>query len=261
MGNPRIGLLACAFACAGMFVVAEACGAAALFDKPLKVVRTALPRDRDNPDAKPEVRCSYYVHFMVKEVDLGEIGADQLSILPAKEDRPCRKENARDEKVLSADDWTGYFKGVAGNYIFFDAEDGWNGGTGFAVFTPNAKKLFDDVAKDWFSIGMLPLPPPAGVAGRALALRYVRVYGAKCSLGDEHAKACWKSIEQQTGLDAPKPDCRELYVREQRRTPKLAREVLGDPAAVEYEVSTTLAMNGTHITALSGRAPSCTPQE
>jgi hypothetical protein len=114
-------------------------------DKPLKIVRVPLPRDPDNPPAKPELSCSYYPHFAVKQVDLGELGADQLSILA--DGSLCRRENAANEKIISAKDWTGYFEGVKGDYIFFTAEDGWNDGLGFAVFTAGARKLFEDVAK------------------------------------------------------------------------------------------------------------------
>jgi len=242
---------------------ADAKDASALFDKPLKVVHVKLPLDRDNPQAKPEVRCTYYPSFAVKEIDTGEEGADQLSILPATtKPHPCTKANAPDEKIVSPDDWNGYFKGAVGDYVFFDADDGWNGGLGFAVFTPGAKKLFEDVAKDWSSISLVAPLAPAGIpSGRALALRYIRVYGAKCSLGDAHAVQCWQKIEHDTGLDAAMPDCRALYVKEQKRTPQLAKEVLGDPAAVYYDVATTLAANGTHITALGTIPPVCYPQE
>lgn len=245
---------------AGLFAGALTCvcvhGAMAAdsgFDKPLKVAHAALPRDKDNPQAKPEVRCSTFAKFMVKEIDLGEEGAEQLSILPAKEDRPCRKENAPDEKIVSEHDWSGYFKGATGDYIFFDADDGWNGGLGFAVFTPDAKKIFDDVAKNGMSVG--------SVQENGLVLRYVRVYGAKCSLGDANAAACWMTVRAQTGIDAPMPDCAKLYAKEQKRTPNMAKQVLGDPAAIEYDVATTLTSKGAHVVAVPGRAPVCMPQE
>src|SRR5690242_8062262 len=71
--------------------------AADFFDKPSNLVRLPLPADPDNPQAKPELSCAYYPRFMVKEVDLGEKGAEQLSIFPVAADQPapaCRRENA-----------------------------------------------------------------------------------------------------------------------------------------------------------------------
>src|SRR5579863_5177001 len=92
-------------------------GAAApsLFDKPVKTVKQALPKDKDNPQAKPALICSYYPHFMVKQIDLGGPGADQLSILPIAAGAtapPCKRDNVAGEIVLQ--DWSGYLKGVKG---------------------------------------------------------------------------------------------------------------------------------------------------
>ncbi len=56
--------------------------ASSVFDKPLQVVRVKLPPDPLNPQARARVSCFYFAHVMVKEVDLGEKGADQLSIVP-----------------------------------------------------------------------------------------------------------------------------------------------------------------------------------
>jgi hypothetical protein len=252
-------LFACTIALGLLAGNASAKDAAGLFDKPLKVVRVALPRDKDNPQAKPEVRCSYYPEFMIKEIDLGEIGAFQLSIIPGR-DTACMRKNAANEKIVSPNDWTGYFKGVSGDYIFFDAEDGWNGGLGFAVFTPDAKKLFDDVAKDWAMVAAVAPPGPAGIkSGHALALRYTRIFGAKCSLAARNGDACWAKIEHDTGLAGPMPDCRADYAREQKRTPNA--DVLNDPTAIEYDSATTIAFNGVHVTAVSGKQPVCKPED
>jgi hypothetical protein len=257
MRRTAIALLAWSLLWTGYSGRAVARALEPLLDSPLRTVHIALPRDPENPDAKPQLRCTYYRRFVVKEIDLGEVGAWQLSVLPANgQERTCRRANAPDEAIVSQDDWTGYFKGAAGDYILFDAEDGWNGGLGFAVFTPRAKKLFDDVAKRWGSITRTAAP-----SGPALVLRYLRVYGAKCSLGNRNAPACWKTIERETGLDAPMPDCGALYRREQRRTPELAKEVLDDPAAVDYSVVTTLTPNGPRIVPLPGELPTCRPQD
>jgi len=164
-------------ACAVIAAVPARAAPSVLFDKPVKVVRHALPHDPDNPQAKAELRCSYYPHFMVKEIDLGEPGADQLSILPiaAGKSRDCKRANASDEIVVK--EWSGYLGGVKGEYIFWDADDGWNGGLGFAVTTADGKKLFDDVAKTAAS----PCATRASMAHPVRCARTRRAAGARSS--------------------------------------------------------------------------------
>ena len=224
--------------------------ASAFLDKPVKIVRAPLPRDPDNPQAKPELSCSYYPHFVVKQIDLGEPGADQLSIVA--DGSVCRRENAADEKIVSAKDWTGYFGGVKGDYIFFTAEDGWNDGLGFAVFTADAKKLFEDVAVKWAGVELRP---------SGIQLRYERVYEAPCSLQSATA-ACWQTIRQATGLtDASPPDCKAAYVREQKRTPKFARQALSDPTVIDYDVSVAIDAKTHKMMPATGKALRCRPAD
>ena len=238
-------------ALAAVFAVQSPALANDLFDKPVKTVRVPLPKDPDNPTAKPAVACAYYPHFMVKQIDLGEIGADQLSILPFAGSPPaCAKKNAPGEKVVSADDWTGYFEGVKSDYVVFDAEDGWNDGLGFAVFNPSAKKLFDDVQKKWQGVAASPT---------SLTLHYERVYGAKCSLMS--GNSCWSAIMKDTGLTGTAPDCAAAYHAEQKRTPQFAKQVLTDPTIVDYEVSVTIDGSGHKIAPVTGKALRCRPAE
>ena len=229
---------------------ASASDASSFLDRPLKIVRVPLPRDPDNPQAKPELSCTYYPRFAVKQIDLGELGASQLSVLA--DGSPCRKENATNEKIVSAKDWTGYFEGVKGNDIFFTAEDGWNDGLGFAVFTADARKLFEDVAKKWAGIELTP---------SGILLRYERVYEAPCSL-QSGAAACWQTIRKATGLtDASPPDCKAAYVREQKRTPKFASQVLRDPTVIDFDVSITIEARTQKITPATGKALRCRPAD
>jgi hypothetical protein len=235
-----------------------AAGAAAPspFDSPLKIARVPLPKDPDNPPAKPKVTCAYYPRFMVKEVDLGEIGAAQLSVLPIPDraaKTPCRRDNSAGELVVSPDDWTGYFDGVKGDYVVFTAEDGWNGGLGFAVISARSgKKLFDDALLGQFRL------VAAGPNG--LTLRYRRVYAAKCSLRAD-AAGCWRQIVRDTGLSGPAPDCNAAYAREARRTPKFARQVRDDPTVVDYDAEALVGAGTKTIKPLSGKAPDCRPAD
>jgi len=124
MTRARLLVLLLGLALAALPAAAQASG---LFDTPIKLVRLPLPADPANPQAKAQLSCFYFAHFMVKEVDLGQPGAEQLSILPiaAGTKRPvCKRENVDGELVVQGEDWSGYFWGAEGGYIFFSAEDG-----------------------------------------------------------------------------------------------------------------------------------------
>jgi hypothetical protein len=253
----RTALLFLTPAVAGLALLGAAADAASsVYDKPVKTVRVQLPPDPEVPRNRARVTCYYFARLMVKEVDLGEIGAEQLSILPlagGPETPPCRRENAATEKVIAATDWSGYFDGVKGDYVFFAADDGWNDGLGFAVFDAGSgKKLFDDVAKKGFhAVTMTPT---------GLSLRYDRVYGASCSLAED-ASACWEKIKADTGLSGAAPDCLAAYRREQKRVPKFAAEALKDPTVIDYEVTVALGPGTATATPVSGKALRCRPAE
>jgi hypothetical protein len=243
---------------AALIVLAGPAGAAVApsqFDRPLRIERVALPRDADNPQAKPQVTCYRYRDFLVKEVDLGEVGADQLSILPgAPPSYRCQRQNAVGERVIPGAQWTGYFAGAKGGFVVFNAEDGWQDGLGFAVFdAASGAKRLDDAAKGGFSA--IEASP-----GR-LKLRYVRVYAAKCSLRAD-AHGCWRRIRAATGLTGQRPpDCAAAYAREARRRPKFAAKVRTDPTVIDYEAVAQISATGAKIRPLSGRALACRPSE
>ena len=235
---------------------APAWAVADLFDAPVKVEHLPLPADPANPQAKAQLSCFYFPHFAVKEIDLGQPGADQLSIIPiaAGAKRPvCKRENIDSEIVIRGEDWSGYFWGVRGSYIFFSAEDGWNGGMGFAVFDANAKKLFEDAAKTWHSVQ----PGKDGVS-----MRYLRVYEAPCSLKGDDGAGCWQQIQKDTGLsEAAMPDCTATYQAEQQRTPNLAQQVLADPTVFDYEVSVWLGDADHTMKPAGAKVLNCRPAE
>jgi hypothetical protein len=220
------------------------------FDPPSKTVHTLLPRDRDNPQSRPKVTCAYFPRFMVKEIDLGEVGASQLSVLTGSGSPPCRQANAPGERVVSPTTWSGYFAGAKGDYVIFTADDGWNGGMGFAVFSAQSgRKLFDDTYKTRFQ--------SVQTSAAGLVLRYRRVYAAKCSIAAD-AAGCWAKVRKDTGLSAAAPpDCRAAYAREARRTPKLAAQVRGDPTVIDYEALVTLQGGHPVIRPASGPPADC----
>lgn len=206
---------------------------AGLFDKPLREEHVPIA----NPQAQSEVTCATYPGFMVKQVDMGEVGAEQLSILPlAKGAKPaCKRENAKGELVVPPDAWGGYFKGAKGQFVFFDADDGWNGGMGFAVFNAaDGAKLYESAAQRFVSIDQ-----PQG--SEQIRLRFDRLYQAPCSLRADET-GCWQIIRQATGLAAaPPPDCRASYEAEEKRLPDRLKEVDADPSVVEYRIEVMLA--------------------
>ena len=247
----RFALIGLALLCLAGLAAGSA--EASPFDKPVKTTVLPLPPDPQNPTDKAQLSCFYFARFMVKEVDLGEVGAEQLSILPFSggASPPCKRENAADERVLA--DWSGYYKGVVGDYVFLDADDGWNDGLGFAVYTAtDGKKIFDDTAKTWHSIK---------TTAAGLVLRYERVYGAPCSLEGDKPK-CWARIREETGLlGDTAPDCLAAYQREQARTPTFATQVLDDPTILDYEVAVTVAGGKAAYKPVTGKAFGCRPAE
>lgn len=181
---------------------------AASFDKPHFQKTVDLGASRSSPGARAKVTCYFFSNFLVKEVDMGEKGAERLAIVPAAKGRTrtCTRLREPGEKDINSDDWTGYFKGVKGNLVFFDADDGVNGGMGFAVYdSKTMKKIFDDVA-----LGELTFP---GTAGTQTAIAYTRVVDGGCVIiQPKEQNACWDKIRKQLGLEnAPAPDCKVGY--------------------------------------------------
>jgi hypothetical protein len=224
-------------------------GTASLFDKPLKTAKVPLAPDPGNPSAKPNVACFYYHGFMVKQIDLGEVGAAQLSIVPiagAQEAR-CVKANVAGEMVVDVKEWSGYFKGVKGDYVFFDADDGINGGLGFAVYKrQDGRKLFDDAAKSWQAIQL---------KGTELHLRYLRTYTGSCSIFAD--AGCWEKIKQSTGIQQNPPECSAVYRAEQKRMKGdktiTAGQIAAIPTVIDYEVETVLEGERHIITPRQGK--------
>jgi hypothetical protein len=178
------------------------------FDQPVLKKTVDLGAARYNPGTHGKVTCYFFPSFMVKEVDMGEKGAERLAIVPAPKNKlhTCSRMREEGERAVNPDEWTGYFKGVKGSLVFFDADDGVNGGMGFAVFdSKTGKKLWDDVA-----LGSLEITESAD---KAVSLRYTRIVDGGCILPKEQP-ACWEKIRARLGLEnAAAPDCKAGYER------------------------------------------------
>jgi hypothetical protein len=220
-----------------------------LFDKPVKTTKIPLPADPQNPQTKATLSCFYFNNFAIKQIDRGEIGAE-LSIVPlgaGAGEYKCREAAVPGEIAVDAKEWSGYFKGVKGSYVFFDADDGQNGGLGFAIYSaPGGKKLFDGTAKSWHGVELTP---------SGLTLRYTRAYDAGCSLYADPA-GCWAKVRQATGItQTAVPDCAALYKAEEKRmkgTPNQAK-VASVPSVVDYEAQTVLQGGQAQVSAAPGK--------
>ncbi|CAN7406236.1 hypothetical protein LJR030_004203 [Rhizobium sp. LjRoot30] len=196
------------------------------FDEPVSEETLELPASDLNPDAKPQVACSRFAAFAVKEVDIGEVGAEKLSLMAPTD--ACTVDTPG-EKIVK-DDAAGYFLGVSGDYVFFQAPDGWNGGLPFVVYDRRtAGRLFDDAfAGDGFT--------EIKAAADTLMLRYRRSMTTECSLYKDTG-SCAAAIAAKTGLTAKRiPDCTAVYEAEKKRTPDFTSEIEKLPTVINYPV-------------------------
>jgi hypothetical protein len=256
-----------------MLGAVPAWAADSVFDPPSDTKTQTFPETKDA--GQTTLTCKYYPHFMVKQIDEGEVGASQLSMIPVAGgvNPPCQRDNLPTEKVVKPEDWSGYFKGVKGDFVFFDAEDGVNGGLGFAVFTADAGKLFEDSA-----VGDLA---SVTLEGGRLMLRYTRSFAGECSEPHEGAK-CWEQIAAAAGIDkAAKPDCTAGYAKIKNDNARSFCDQDGDkspnciaahlkefddqhwdeaPSSVTYRVETVLGAGKPVVEPLSA-ALSCRPAD
>jgi hypothetical protein len=178
---------------------------AASFDKPLATKTVDLGPSKSSSAARAQLKCYYFPGFMVKEVDQGEKGAARLAIVPNTKYVPkCNQTQYKSEMVVNAEEWSGYFKGVRNSFVFFDADDGVNGGLGFAVYDARTgKKLFSDSA-----VGPLHFPERQD---NAFAIKYERLVQAECVIQNE-TSGCWQQIKKDLALEnVHAPDCRAGY--------------------------------------------------
>ena len=163
-----------------------------------------------------KLSCYFYADFMVKEYDEGQKGAEWQAIVPVKDGvaPSCTKSHAADEKVIEYPEWHGYFRGAKGNFTFFHAEDGLNGGMPFVVYDARTgKQLFQD---SYFWAGMwntkfadspfndirVNITPN----GR-IFLKYLRVEEGGCDLHLERTH-CWPEVRKKFELKpTPMPVC------------------------------------------------------
>ena len=240
------------------------------YDKPIREVHNPLPPNPNNPQDKPNLSCFYYPQFMVKQVDLGELGAEQISILPRTKELPnpaCRRANAKNEMVIDPKTWSGYFDGVKGSFVFLTADDGFNGGFGFAVVSSSdGQVLYIDAARDSKSKSpfseLTLLKNARGDGDAEIILRYRRILAADCSLQSD-PKACWDRIRRTTGLTDPLPPaCGATYDAQKMSEPQSASDLDSDPSVIAYNVEIVLTTDHTVLRAAPiSKALECYPAD
>ncbi|MFD2261323.1 hypothetical protein ACFSM5_00380 [Lacibacterium aquatile] len=200
----------------------------ALFDAPQETLIVKLPASAQTQNLPASVTCVYYPGFLVKQVDIGEKGAESLAIVPVAAQKPPCELSLPGEVHMQ--DWRGYFLGVKGSFVFFDADDGFNGGVPFAVFpaqgATGGNKLIEDSRKSFEAVEL---------EGTDLVLRYDRVLSLDCSLQME--KTCWIKAQAVTGLpEDRKPDCGDAYAKNAPDSPDVP-SVLSYPAELRLTAS------------------------
>ena len=222
------------------------------FDKPVSKRVVSLGKSPHTPGQNAKISCYYFADFMIKEIDMGEKGADRLSITPiAKGTAPaCSKLKGRAEKIIDAGEWSGYFKGVKAGYIFFDSDDHYNNGIPFAIYDVTGKKLFEDSSE-----GSLVFTQ---ASDNVWHFTYTRVAEAGCVLTAD--TDCWDGLKKKLGLEGPPPDCRKGYADQARsfveescknqkaghdecvarETARMQQQLKDDPSIIAYPVDTVL---------------------
>jgi len=196
----------------------------ATFDTPIEKKVVDFGLSSGNPPGGQNMRiklsCYIYASFMIKEYnDKGMKGAEWMSITPitGQQAPPCSREHGPGEKVFKeeGDERLGYFRGVKGDYVFFTAADGINGGMPFSVHDSNTGKVaFADSAYWGGMWNKPPEPSPfndlrvTSVPGQPLTLTYLRVVATECDLHLWKKDACWGRVRREFGIkDAQMPTC------------------------------------------------------
>jgi hypothetical protein len=191
------------------------------FDTPLRSSIVDLGPSPYYPGLKArhnKLSCFYFSDSLVKEYDEGQKGSEWLSILPiGKGEKPdCTRSHELAEKVIDGREWTGYFKGVKGHLVFFDGDDGYNGGVPFAIFdSATGQRVFQDSTYDsrmWtrrVKTGPFDRLSVSSATGRPISLKYLRVSEAGCDLHLHTEKsACWDKVKTAFHLQtAQEPVC------------------------------------------------------
>ena len=242
------------------------------FDPPL-LVNTI----RTGSGARHEIRCFTFAHFIVKEIDEGELGDAQISVIPLgpAAHPTCQAADIPGERRFARDAIADYFLGTKGDFVFLSADDGVDRGMGFAVYRAADNGLvFQEAAQLRDAAPLLRSIVPAA---DGLRLGYTRVMHGPCSVAIDGA-ACQARIAKEAAIPPePAPDCVGTYRKEKheravascrRDEPKDAQCVTRQlalwanddesPSVIAFDVEVELTGAGPTVRPM-GAAASCWP--
>jgi hypothetical protein len=191
------------------------------FDVPLKKKVVDFGLSKNNLPGRQNLRvklyCFFYPNFVVKEYDNeGEKGAEWVAIAPIQKGTApdCARTHASGERIFKSPEWSGYFKGVKGNLVFFNDPDGTDGGMPFTIYDfRTGNKIFRDTAYDSGMWTQKPASSPfnhvrfSGTQDRDLTMTYLRVVEAGCDLHTEKT-VCWEQVRKKLELKSARmPVC------------------------------------------------------
>lgn len=188
------------------------------FDVPLKkkVLDYGPSPYYPNGRYRKELSCYFYPKFTVKQYDEGEKGAEWLAIVPVvgRAEPQCALHHGSGEKIIRYPEWSGYFNGVKGDLVFFDAPDGWDEGMPFVIYdSRTVTKVFEDSYHDTSFLTTKSENSPFNhmlvmeAANGQVSLKYLRVAEAGCDLHKE-GPSCWESVRKKLGIEiAEAPVC------------------------------------------------------
>lgn len=188
-----------------MLMAVTAAAPAESFDAPLHQRVVNLGHSRYH-NGQIKLTCAYFGSFMVKELDLGDEGANWFAIVHTRPGQipVCTRVHGANEKVIEGHDWCGYFQGAKDDFVFLNACDAYNGGLDFAVYDARTgTRIFQDTAVDSSAGGLQFSRAPGG----KISLHYSRIVVFGCTLPRDQA-GCWSEIRNKLGLeDAAVPVC------------------------------------------------------
>ena len=177
------------------------------FDAPVKQETIDLGQSRFRDEGvRNSLSCYYFPGLLVKEYDGGRQSSEWLSMLRGPEPLPkCELAHRPGERVIEKSEWPGYFKGVKGTLVFFDADDSANGEFLFAVYdSVTGQAVFEDSAYDLAESTFVAKSAPFSrvrvtATKTGYLLHYMRVAYAGCDL-HYVGEPCWESVKARLAL-------------------------------------------------------------
>ena len=197
-----------------------------IFDVPKSQSKISVGKSQD---AKGQIQfdCWNYTQFALVQIsDPALIGAKEV-ILRYKTRKAdlCAKEFIGKSLKLNLDG-TYYFKGVVGNYLFFDGADSFGGQLSFIVTSAkDGKTVLSSRRDDNKSMEVMM------VKNGTPALRYYKTLKITCPLAKD-GQNCWQKILKENEIPASaklsEPECKSSFLKE--------KSSLDNPALVSVPV-------------------------